>query len=83
MDVVGLLPCTQRGNRFTLAICDYATHYQEVIVLPSVKASRVAKELVNLFSQVGVPDEILTDQGSNFMSSLLKGLLMPVPHQED
>ena len=32
----------------------------------------MAKELVNLFSHVGVPDEILTDQGTNFMSLLLE-----------
>ena len=32
----------------------------------------MAKELVHLFSHVGVPDEILTDQGSNFMSALLE-----------
>ena len=72
MDVVGPLPCTQRGNRFILSICDYATRYPEAIALPSVDAPRVAKELVNLFSHMGVPDEILTDQGTNFMSSLLE-----------
>ena len=72
MDVVGPLPCTQRGNGFILTICDYATHYPEAIAPPSVEAPRVAKELVNLFSHVGVPDEILTDQGTNFMSSLLE-----------
>ena len=69
MDIVGLLPCTQRGNRFILSICDYATRYPEAIALPNVEASRVAKELVNLFSHMGVP---VTDQGTNFMSSLLE-----------
>ena len=72
MDVSGPLACTQRGNRFILTICDYAIHYPEAIPLPSVEAPRVARELVNLFSHVGVPDEILTDQGTNFMSSLLE-----------
>ena len=72
MDVVGPLPCTQRGNRFILSICDYTTSYPEAIALPSVDAPRVSKELVNLFSHMGVPDEILTDQGTNFMSSLLE-----------
>ena len=72
MDVIGPLPRTQRGNRFILTICDYATRYPEAIPLPSVEAPRVAREVVNLFSHVGVPDEILTDQGTNFMSSLLE-----------
>ena len=82
MDVVGPLPCTQRGNRFILTICDYATCYPEAIALPSVEAPRVAKELVNLFSHVRVPDEILTDQGTNFMSSLLEEICL-LHNQED
>ena len=31
----------------------------------------MAEELVKLFSRVGIPREILTDQGSNFTSKLL------------
>ena len=72
MDIIRPLPCTQRGNRFILTIFDYATCYPEAIALHSVEAPRVAKELVNLFFCVGVSDEILTDQGTNFISSLLE-----------
>ena len=64
MDVVGPLPRTQRGNRFILTICDYATRYPEAIALPSVEAPRVAKELVNLFSHVGIPDDVYHDGGN-------------------
>ena len=72
MDVIRPLPRTQRGNRFILTICDYATRYPEAVAMPSVEATRIVKELVNLFSHVGVLDEILTDQGTGFMSSLLE-----------
>ena len=71
MDFVGPLPHTQYGNQFILTICDYATPYPEVIPLPSTDAGRVAKKLVSVFARVGVPDKILMDQGSNFMSALL------------
>ena len=40
--------------------------------MPSTEASRIAKELVVLFSRVGILEEILNDQGANFMSSLLQ-----------
>ena len=40
----------------------------------SVDAEHVAEELVAVFSRVGVPWEILTDQGSNFTSQLLSEL---------
>ena len=49
MNVVGPLPYTQRGNRFILTICNYATCYPEAIAMPSVEATRIAKESVNLF----------------------------------
>ena len=71
MDIVGPLPRTQHGNRFILTICDYATRYPEAIALPSIEASRIAKELITVFARVGIPEEILTDQGTNFMSTLL------------
>ena len=72
MDLVGPLPRTQRGNRFILTICDYATRYPEAIALPTTEAPRIAKELVAVFARVGIPEEILTDQGTNFMSNLLE-----------
>ena len=36
-----------------------------------IDAASVAEELLKLFSRVGVPKEILTDQGTNFTSQLL------------
>ena len=52
-------------------ICDYATRYPETFALKSVYAEHVAKALVILFSRVGVAEEILTDQGTNFTLKLL------------
>ena len=37
-------------------------------------AETVTKQLVLLFSHVGIPAEILTDLGTNFMSAFLKEL---------
>ena len=45
----------------------------------------MAEELVNLFARVGIPQDILTDQGANFMSSLLVELyrlLKVKPHPQ-
>ena len=71
MDIVGPLPRSRSGNKYILVVCDYATRYPEAIPLRSIDAEHVAEELVKLFARVGVPGEILTDQGSNFMSQLL------------
>ena len=74
MDIVGPLPRSSRGNRYVLVVCDYAARYPEAMAMRSVEAERVAEELVTLFSRVGVPKEILTDQGTNLTSQLLQEL---------
>ena len=55
---------------------DYATRYPEAIALPSTEAERIAKELIKVFSHMGIPEEILTDQGANFMSTLLQEMYL-------
>ena len=76
MDIVGPLERSKSGNRYVLVICDYATRYPEAIPLRSIEAKKIANELVKLFSRVGIPREILTDQGSNFTSKLLKQIYL-------
>lgn len=71
MDIVGPLPHSRAGHKYILVTCDYATRYPDAIPLRSIDAEHIADELVKLFSRVGIPKEILTDQGSNFTSQLL------------
>ena len=68
MDIVGPLPKSRSEKRYVLVICDYATRYPEAVALRSTDAEHIAEELVTVFSRVGVPCKILTDQGSNFTS---------------
>ena len=74
MDVVGPLPRSRSGHRYILVICDYATRYPEAVAMKTVDAEAVAEELLKFFSRVGIPKEILTDQGTNFTSQLLAEL---------
>ncbi|XP_035664608.1 uncharacterized protein LOC118408091, partial [Branchiostoma floridae] len=74
IDIVGPLPRSHSGNRFILTIVDHATRYPEAIPLPSTEAERVANALVAFFSRVGIPEELLTDQGANFMSTVITQL---------
>uniref|UniRef100_A0A674PL68 Integrase catalytic domain-containing protein n=1 Tax=Takifugu rubripes TaxID=31033 RepID=A0A674PL68_TAKRU len=72
VDVVGPLERSRSGNRFILVVCDYATRYPEAFPLKVVTAKQVASCLLQLFSRVGIPREVLTDQGPNFMSKTLQ-----------
>lgn len=51
---------------------DYATRYPEAVALPSIEAERVAEELVEIYSRIGVPAEMLTDMGSQFTFEVMK-----------
>ncbi|KAL1274411.1 hypothetical protein QQF64_027225, partial [Cirrhinus molitorella] len=51
-----------------------ATRYPEAVPLRKATAKAIAQELFLLFSRVGIPAEILTDQGTPFMSRLMADL---------
>ena len=72
MDIVGPLERTNSGNKYILVLVDYATRYPEAIPLRSIDAETIADELIRVFARVGIPQRILTDQGSNFTSTLMK-----------
>ena len=73
VDIVGPIhPITETRNRYILTIIDYATRYPEAIPLPSIEAERVAEALASVFTIVGVPKQMLKDQGSQFTSEIMK-----------
>ncbi|XP_063075477.1 uncharacterized protein LOC134465637 [Engraulis encrasicolus] len=74
LDIVGPLPKSARGHQYILVIVDYATRYPEAIPLRKATSQQIAKELFLLSTSLGIPKEILTDQGSPFMSRVMKDL---------
>ncbi|KAI2666719.1 Retrovirus-related Pol polyprotein [Labeo rohita] len=74
MDLVGPLPKSARGHEHILVIVDYATRYPEAVPLRKATAKNIAQELFLLFSRVGIPNQILTDQGTPFMSRVMADL---------
>jgi len=55
-----------------LTMVDYATQYPEATALKSIEAETVVEALLTVFTRVGIPEEILSDQGSQFLSSVIK-----------
>ncbi|PIK39424.1 hypothetical protein BSL78_23736 [Apostichopus japonicus] len=73
VDIVGpISPTSKHGNRYILTLVDYATGFPEAVPLRNIDTERVAEALVDIFSRVGVPSEILTDRGSQFTSDVMK-----------
>ena len=57
-----------------MVICDYCTRYPEAIPMSSIESEKVAEELINFFSKVGFPEEIVHDGATNFVSKLMTEL---------
>ncbi|KYO45537.1 hypothetical protein Y1Q_0015183 [Alligator mississippiensis] len=74
LDVIGPLPKSHNGYQYILVLVDYATRFLEAVPLHSITAPKVAEELLKWIAWVGIPQEILTDQGTNFMSGVMKAL---------
>jgi len=73
VDLVGpIFPATDRGNRYLLTLVDYASCYPEAVALKNVETEIVAEALVSIVARVGIPTEVLSDQGGQFMSGVMK-----------
>ena len=74
MDIVGPFPRSFKGYKYILTTICLASKYPDVIPLRDMSAASVAEGLVEIFSRTGLPRVLLSDQGSQFVSSLLKQL---------
>lgn len=75
MDIMGPLPTSKNGFTHILTIQDLLTKFSLAIPLRHTTSVAVADAFVNeLICVFGAPRIILTDQGSNFVSSLLKNV---------
>jgi transposase InsO family protein len=76
IDIAGLFPESDKGNRYLLIAMDYFTKWSEAYAIPTQDASRVADALVTtFFRRFGVPMELHSDQGRNFESRLMHEVL--------
>lgn len=71
VDLMGPLPWSSAGNLHLLVFVDYYSRWVEMFALRSSTAEIVAKVLVReVLTRWGVPDYILSDRGSQFVSSV-------------
>ena len=72
IDVVGSLPRTKSGNVYLLTLMCSGTRYPDAIPVSSSKSRKLIPRLMDVFSKFGVPKEVQSDRGSNFMGELFK-----------
>ena len=74
MDIVGPIPRSASGYKYLLTLMDLYSKYPEAIPLRRVDNEAVLEALLEVISRHGIPESILTDQGSVFMSRLTKSV---------
>ena len=76
IDVVGPLPESLYGNRFIITAIDYATGWPAARPVPTYDAETTATFIYEeIYSSFGPPKELLSDNGSNFLSKVVDHLL--------
>ena len=66
------LPLTSSGNQYLVVFLDYLTEWVEAYPVPDQRTETIARLLVeNIVCRHGVPEELLSDRGANFLSDLI------------
>ncbi|XP_042866107.1 uncharacterized protein LOC122249376 [Penaeus japonicus] len=72
IDIVGpIKPASSEGHRYILTLVDYATRYPEAVPLKRITTEAVAEALLDIYSRLGIPEEVIHDQGTQFMSDCM------------
>ncbi|RYA67656.1 DDE-type integrase/transposase/recombinase, partial [Enterobacter cloacae complex sp. 2DZ2F20B] len=73
LDIVGPLEQDVQNNRYILTIQCELSKFVEAYPIPNKEAVTVAESFVqNFILRYGIPQEIVTDQGTEFLSSTFK-----------
>lgn len=69
MDILGPFPTAVNGEKYLVIMQDYFTKWPEAIALKSVDSDSIKRWLSNeIIPRYGVMSELITDQGSQFVS---------------
>ena len=74
MDLVGPFPKGKGGYTHLLTAICMSSKWPEAIPLKSVTTKAVAEGMVEIFARTGIPLQLLTDQGSQFVGYLVAHL---------
>ncbi|GFW65673.1 retrovirus-related Pol polyprotein from transposon 412 [Trichonephila clavipes] len=70
VDAVGPLPTTPTGNKYLLTVMCMSSKYPVAVPMPDIASNTAVLALFQIFSRMGFPKEIQTDQGTSFTSIL-------------
>ena len=75
IDAIGPLPMSAEGYMHILVIIDTFTRFAELYAVRNVTAKSAAKAILNHSGRYGVPDQLLSDRGPQFVNGIIKEFL--------
>jgi hypothetical protein len=68
MDIQGPMDLTEKGNKYILVMGEYSTRYMIAAAMKDQTADGLHEAFRDkIILTHGVPEEVLTDQGTNFL----------------
>ncbi|GFS11313.1 Pol polyprotein [Elysia marginata] len=55
-------------SKFLVVLMDYHTNYPEILMTPTITSQKITDWLEEIFALYGAPDELVSDNGTNFTS---------------
>ena len=93
IDTIGPFPPDENGNKYIMVFIDVFSRFVELTPIPDLSALTAAKEIVKFTGRYGIPDEILTDNGTQYLNTLSTILydlmytdhitILPYSHEEN
>ena len=73
VDLIGpISPPSEKGHQYILTLVDYATRYPEAVPLKNIETETVVEALLDMYSRLGIPEEVLSDLGTQFVSKCIE-----------
>ncbi|KAG8173350.1 hypothetical protein JTE90_016277, partial [Oedothorax gibbosus] len=70
VDACGPLPQTPSGNRYLITALCMSSKYPDAIPVENLRSKTIVDVLLQIFSRMGFPKVLQTEQGTSFMSAL-------------
>ena len=74
VDTVGPFEKDENGYVYVLVITDSFTRWTELIPMRNKSAESALKAIIQFVGRFGCPDEILSDNGGEFVNAIINGL---------
>ena len=73
IDLIGpLSPKSSRGHQYILCLIDSCTRWVEAIPLRTLTAREMCDALLSIFSHIGIPRVLVSDNGTNMVAGLTR-----------